>query len=51
MYSPCDECNAMLEMLGKMKAAGTSFTLHIDLHEVVCVSYSCTVAETLNPKP
>jgi len=31
--SPCDECNAMLEMLGKMKAAGTSFTLHIDLHE------------------
>jgi len=31
--SPCDECNALRGMLGKLKAQGTSFALHIDLHE------------------
>ena len=31
--SPCDECNALRDMLGKLKAQGASFSLHIDLHE------------------
>ena len=31
--SPCDECNALRDMLSKLKAQGASFSLHIDLHE------------------
>jgi hypothetical protein len=31
--SPCDECNAVLDMLAKLKDAGARFTMHVDLHE------------------
>jgi len=32
--SPCDECNAVLDMLGKLKDSGVRFNIHVDLHEV-----------------
>ena len=31
--SPCDECSALMNMLRDMATAGTTFDLHIDLHE------------------
>jgi len=31
--SPCDECKAMVDLVAQLKAKGTRFNIHVDLHE------------------